>query len=189
MPSLAAISPIGRIAAACAIWMSDWGFLCWSAPRATLILLGFTYLLPQGLRPWHQTPQPPPRHRIGTAPLHSVGETAIYFRFAAYNPHCQLIPPKAEADDERLDIHQVAFASSLRWHCRGLGDRHDRGRSVASTGLLVWLPIRGLLSGILLRLLPAAAVLLCAAAGLLPAGRVSCRSRLRGACATCPVGL
>ena len=36
---VAATSPIGRIAAACAISMSDFGFLCWSAPRATAVLL------------------------------------------------------------------------------------------------------------------------------------------------------
>src|SRR3954447_17414006 len=35
IPSLPAISPIGRIVAAWAICMSDCGFWCWSAPRAT----------------------------------------------------------------------------------------------------------------------------------------------------------
>src|SRR4051812_47845024 len=35
MPSRLAISPIGRIVAAWAICMSDCGFWCWSAPRAT----------------------------------------------------------------------------------------------------------------------------------------------------------
>src|SRR3954451_283514 len=39
MPSLPAISPIGRIVAAWAICMSDCGFWCWSAPRATGCLL------------------------------------------------------------------------------------------------------------------------------------------------------
>src|ERR1700744_6128485 len=39
MPSFsAAISLIGRISASCAISILDFGFLCWSSPRATPLL-------------------------------------------------------------------------------------------------------------------------------------------------------
>src|SRR6266850_4039166 len=66
MPSLSAISPIGRMAAACAMSMSDLGLRCCSSPRATGDLLGCW--LGQGLSgpgrglqpiwPWKASPTP-----------------------------------------------------------------------------------------------------------------------------------
>jgi len=97
MPSRLAISPIGRIVAAWAISISDWGFLCWSAPRATSGLLAIAILLIQGLslcgRASATAAAPHPIDRLAhiwqktgiAAPLGDRVAAAIEFPLIAYN--------------------------------------------------------------------------------------------------------